>query len=175
MPWIKPTRTRFALATVTLLLALAGCQTLDEQQRRWIFQPSDRAWGNSATAADGLHDVWIDFQSQETGQPVRLHGLWMPAERPGAPVLLYLHGARWDVRGSAWRMRRMHQLGFAVLGIDYRGFGQSSPGLPSEASAHEDALAAWSWLARQRPQAARYVFGHSLGGAIAVNLAAHTD
>jgi alpha-beta hydrolase superfamily lysophospholipase len=175
MPWIKPTRTRFALATVTLLLALAGCQTLDEQQRRWIFQPSDRAWGNSATAADGLHDVWIDFQSQEAGQPVRLHGLWMPAERPDAPVLLYLHGARWDVRGSAWRMRRMHQLGFAVLGIDYRGFGQSTPQLPSEALAYEDARAAWAWLGRQHPQARRFVFGHSLGGAIAVHLASEVD
>ena len=175
MTRIKPNRTRFALAVITVLLALAGCQTLDEQQRRWIFQPSDRAWGNSAAAADGLQDVWIDFDSRETGAPARLHGLWMPAARPDAPVLLYLHGARWDVRGSAWRMRRMHELGFAVLGIDYRGFGQSSPHLPSEAMAYEDAHAAWAWLGRQHPQARRFVFGHSLGGAIAVHLASEVD
>jgi uncharacterized protein len=75
MRWIRSSRVRWALAALTLLLALAGCQTLDEQQRRWIFQPSDRAWGNSAAAADGLQDVWIDFDSEETGQPTRLHGL----------------------------------------------------------------------------------------------------
>ena len=175
MRWIRSSRVRWALAALTLLLALAGCQTLDEQQRRWIFQPSDRAWGNSAAAADGLQDVWIDFDSEETGQPTRLHGLWLPAARADAPVLLYLHGARWDVRGSAWRMRRMQELGFAVLGIDYRGFGQSTPQLPSETLAYEDARAAWAWLGQRHPQARRFVFGHSLGGAIAVHLASEVS
>ena len=160
---------------VTALLSiglLAGCATLDEQQRKWIFQPSDRTWSGGLAAAEGMQDVWIAFGSREAGQPVKLHGLWLPQARADAPVLLYLHGARWDVRGSAPRMRRMHELGFSVLGIDYRGFGRSSAALPSEAMAYEDAAAAWAWLAQQRPGAARYIFGHSLGGAIAVNLAA---
>ncbi|MFO1328042.1 MAG: alpha/beta fold hydrolase [Rubrivivax sp.] len=168
-------RPRLWLAASLLLLGLAGCAALDEQQRRWIFQPSDRAWGGSAAAADGLADVWIDFDSRESGAPARLHGLWLPAAREGAPVLLYLHGARWDVRGSAWRMRRMHELGFSVLGIDYRGFGRSSPGLPSESLALEDAQAAWRWLAARHPGTPRYLFGHSLGGAIAVHLASEVD
>ena len=102
---------------------------------------------------------------------MRLHALWLPQPAPGAPVLLYLHGARWDVRGSAPRMRRMHELGFAVLGIDYRGFGRSSAALPSETLAYEDARAAWQWLAARHGPARRFVFGHSLGGAIAVHLA----
>jgi len=150
---------------------LAGCSTLDEQQRRWIFQPSDRTWWGGLAAAEGMDDVWIDFDSRETGEPARLHGLWLPQPRADAPVLLYLHGARYDVRGSAHRMRRMHDLGFAVLGVDYRGFGRSTPGLPSETLAYEDARAAWGWLAARHPRTARYVFGHSLGGAIAVHLA----
>jgi uncharacterized protein len=146
----------------------AGCAALDEQQRRWIFQPSDRTWAGGLAAAEGMEDVWIEFDSRISGQPVRL---WLAQERPDAPVLLYLHGARWDVRGSAVRMRRMHELGFSVLGIDYRGFGQSTAALPSEDMAYEDARAGWNWLAAQRPQAARYMFGHSLGSAIAVHLA----
>ena len=166
---------RLGLALALLLALLGGCATLDEQQRRWIFQPSDRSWGDSATAADGMQDVWIEFDSRETGQRARLHGLWLPGAKADAPTLLYLHGARWDVRGSAWRMRRMHELGFSVLAIDYRGFGQSTPELPSEAMAYEDARAAWDWLATQRPQARRFVFGHSLGGAIAVHLASQAQ
>ena len=157
---------------------LAGCAALDEKQRAWIFQPNDRAWGNSASVAEGMQDVWIEFDSRASGQPVRLHALWHAAERPAsataatcAPVLLYLHGARWDVRGSAGRIRRMQALGFSVLAIDYRGFGKSSAGLPSEAMALEDARAAWDWLARQHPDAPRFIFGHSLGGGVAVQLA----
>jgi uncharacterized protein len=161
-----------ALAAVALAAALGGCAALDEQQRKWIFQPSDRTWWGGAAAAEGMEDVWIGFDSATEGDAVRLHGLWLPQPRADAPVLLYLHGARWDVRGSAPRMRRMHELGFTVLGIDYRGFGRSSAGLPSETLAGEDARAAWDWLARQRPGAPRYVFGHSLGGALAVQLAA---
>lgn len=152
-------------------LGLAGCAALDRQQRVWIFQPGDRTWWGGAAAAVGMQDVWIDFQPQ-IGGPVRLHALWLSQTRADAPVLLYLHGARWDVRGSAPRMRRMHELGFSVLGLDYRGFGRSSPDLPSEELAVEDARAAWSWLSAQYPQARRFIFGHSLGGAIAVNLAA---
>jgi uncharacterized protein len=168
-PW------RWLSAPLLVLAVLAGCSTLDEQQRKWIFQPSDRAWSGGLAAAQGMDDVWIDFRSAETGDAARLHGLWVGHAEPGAPVLLYLHGARWDVRGSAHRMRRLHDLGFSVLGIDYRGFGRSSPGLPSETLAREDARAAWEWIARQHPQARRYVFGHSLGGAIAVQLASEVD
>jgi hypothetical protein len=162
---------RWALAPLVALALFAGCTTLDQQQRRWIFQPSDRSWAGGSLAAEGMEDVWIGFRSASTGAEVRLHGLWAPQARADAPVLLYLHGAGWNVRGSAHRMRRMHELGFAVLGIDYRGFGQSTQELPSEDTAFEDARAAWEWIARERPQSRRYIFGHSLGGAIAVHLA----
>lgn len=158
------------LATVMALLG--GCATLDERQRYWIFQPSDRSWGG--LDSHGMDDVWIDFPSKTTGESAKLHGLWLAADasanRP-APVLLYLHGARWNVTGSSPRIRRMQELGFSVLAIDYRGFGKSSPGLPSEGTAYEDARAAWDWLAARYPDRPRYIFGHSLGGAIAIDLA----
>jgi fermentation-respiration switch protein FrsA (DUF1100 family) len=171
----RPVRRALRRARALLLagLALAGtaCGSLDERQRAWIFQPTKATWGGALAAAEGLEEVWIDYRSIEGGS-VRLNALWLDQPRADAPLLLYLHGARWNVRSSAARMQRLHSLGFAVLGIDYRGFGASSEALPSEASAGEDARAAWDWLARQHPGRARYVFGHSLGGAIAIALAA---
>ncbi|MDH6185779.1 alpha/beta fold hydrolase [Polaromonas sp. CG_23.6] len=161
---------------------LAGGTALDQKQRGWIFQPSDSSWGGSAELARDMQDVWIKFDSKATGNPVKLHGLWLPAD-PGhaawngakAPVLLFLHGARWNVEGSAPRIRRMQELGFSVLAIDYRGFGKSSPDLPSENMAYEDARAAWDWLGARHPQQPRYIFGHSLGGAVAIELAAKVN
>ncbi|HQT08749.1 MAG TPA: alpha/beta hydrolase, partial [Polaromonas sp.] len=155
---------RWTLLAATVLAlgiaVLAGCATLDERQRAWIFQPSDRSWSGGLAAAEGMEDVWIGFKAKASGdEQATLHGLWLPAEQPKAPVLLYLHGARFNVTGSAPRMRRMQELGFSVLGVDYRGFGKSTQALPSEESAYEDARAAWDWLAKKYPDRPRYVFG----------------
>ena len=159
-------------AAVALML---GCASLDERQRTWIFQPGDRSWGYSAEMARDMDDVWIAFDSEVTDEKARLHGLWLAADKQPTtgPIMLYLHGARWNVSGSAPRIRRMQELGFSVLAVDYRGFGKSSAGLPSEDSAYEDARAAWDWLAAKYPARDRYIFGHSLGGAIAIDLAAN--
>ncbi len=164
-------------ATLALTFSvLTGCAALHEKQGEWIFQPTDRTWGGYG-AAEGMQDTWIEFDSQRTGARARLHALWLPAEpRAGVqpqdvPVLLYLHGSRWNVASSAFRARRMHELGFSVLALDYRGFGKSDPATPSEELAGEDARAAWDWLARTYPSQPRYIFGHSLGGAIAIDLA----
>ena len=167
--------------TLTLTFALmVGCATLEEKQGAWIFQPIDRTWGGYG-AAEGMQDTWIVFDSERTGKRVKLHALWLAADpKPRsegaaaagqAPVLLYLHGSRWNVTSSAFRARRMQELGFSVLALDYRGFGKSDPGPLSEAVAYEDARAAWDWLALKYPDRPRYIFGHSLGGAIAIDLA----
>ena len=196
------TRSLKVLLCAATGLFATGCAVVDHEQRRWIFMPTTQAWGPGVEAARGMQDVWIDYTSQhpeQRGQPVRLHGLWLPRPEADAPVLLFLHGVRWDVRASAPRLRRLHALGFSVLGIDYRGFGQSRhadtwaaraplPGageaagpdlgarggdaVPSESLAAEDARAAWAWLASRHPGRPRYVAGHSVGANMAVRLAA---
>jgi uncharacterized protein len=165
-PWLA--------ASLAALALLAGCHSLEVQQRKWIFMPSTaQPW--SETQTHGMTDVWIEHDSPLSGTRVKLHALWLAADAARAPVLLYLHGARRNVAGSAFRIRQMQQLGFSVLAVDYRGFGKSSDELPSEELVYEDARAAWAWLARSHPQRNRYIFGHSLGGAIAVQLATEVE
>lgn len=161
-------------ALALFIVALLGCESLDMQQRKWIIMGGATPT-RPAASTDGMDEVWIEHQSADTGRPVRLHALWHDHADPAAPVMLYLHGARRNVHGSAFRIRQMNELGFAVLAVDYRGFGKSSDELPSEAMLYEDARAAWAWLAREKLQRERYIFGHSLGGAIAIHLAAEVE
>ena len=169
---LKALRWRVTAFALLALALFGGCASIEVQQRKWIFMPSStNSGGWYAGSTEGMDDVWIPLNSAETGQPAKLHALWLAGPTPNAPVMLYLHGARRTVEGSAFRIRHMQELGFAVLAIDYRGFGRSSDELPSEAMVYEDAHAAWAWLAQAQPGRERYIFGHSLGGAIAVQLA----
>ncbi|MGZ5239021.1 MAG: alpha/beta hydrolase [Caldimonas sp.] len=162
---------------VTATAISVGRASLETQQRKWIFQatqvpstPPDEVV--AAARERGMESVWIEHVSAASGKPIRLHAVWAGHDDPKAPLLLFLHGARQNIARSAFRIEQMRELGFSVLAVDYRGFGHSTDELPSESGVVEDAEAAWRWLAAHRPGRERYVFGHSLGGAIAVQLAA---
>ncbi|MDQ6628231.1 MAG: lysophospholipase [Pseudomonadota bacterium] len=163
-----------AVAATALSMGYVSLQT---QQRKWIFQsahsrPSTRDARLETAHDHGMESVWIEHGSASSGRRIRLHALWAPNDDPAVPVLLFLHGARRDVVNSAFRIERMREMGFSVLAVDYRGFGDSTDELPSEAGVVEDASAAWRWLGALQPNRPRYLYGHSLGGAIAVQLAA---
>lgn len=163
---------------MSLTYALIYTRWLDALERRLIFAPPQATLhprGNALRRADDMSELWIGFHSALTGAPAALHGEWHAHRKADAPALLFLHGARSDLCRSAERIHHLQELGFGVLAIDYRGFGKSGRELPCEASACEDARAAWQWLAQHQPQKRRYVFGHSLGGAIAIDLAAEVD
>ncbi len=85
--------------------------------------------------------------------------------------MLYLHGARWNLSGSVTRVDRWKKLGFSVLAVDYRGFGKSAALSPTEELAYEDAQAAYEYLGKLAPGKPRVIVGHSLGGAIAAEVA----
>ena len=169
--FLNAIRWRWPALALLGIAVLGGCVGLDTQQRKWIFQAS-ALHDSDGARIDGFDDVWIDMPAAAGTPKAKLHALWTEGPAPHSPLLLYLHGARRNVDGSAFRIRQMRALGFAVLAIDYRGFGRSTDELPSEASVAEDERAGWAWLAAQHPGRDRYVFGHSLGGAIAVQLAA---
>lgn len=165
-------RRRLSLIVVACLLVLLpiGCAKLEQTERELVFriEPGTARWFSGLPA--GIEDVQL--QSPELGADESLHAWWWPAARQDAPALLYLHGSRWNLTGQLFRIEQLHAMGFSVLAVDYRGFGQSRGALPSERSVYQDALIAWEHLARLQPEAEkRFIYGHSLGGAVAVNLA----
>ncbi len=147
--------------------ALVGCAYLETKQGELIFSPAQGAWRGYNRGAVSFEDHLIPVGTGDD----KIHAWWAPIAEADAPVLLYLHGARWNLTGSVTRIPRWNRMGFSVLAIDYRGFGQSSARTPSEASAYEDAEAAWAYLEKIAPNRKRYIFGHSLGGAVATHLA----
>jgi alpha-beta hydrolase superfamily lysophospholipase len=151
--------------------AVVGCTQLDAWQREAIFSPAqgDRSWFSEPPEGTRMFDLAV-----APDQHVRAW-YWQSPD-PRAPAVLYLHGARWDLNGSAFRMASWTRLGYSVLAIDYRGFGDSTRMLPSEESAGQDAATALRELAKLQPDPARrFVYGHSLGGAIAIDLATRKD
>ncbi len=180
-------RTALAGLAVALLLALGtGCAYIEVKEKEFIWRPSATTWWSTFDAkANGVEELWI-ARNGEAIQPAagapeeiagdRLHAWWWPHVRSDAPVMLYLHGARWNLQGNAFRIARFRNMGFAVLAIDYRGFGKTGGDLPSEADAYADAAIALEYLKKLVPDPARrYVYGHSLGGAVAIDLASRND
>lgn len=177
---------RRALWPAALLCAalLSGCAWLDLQQRQAAlrptpgrpagfepgsaaeqarFRPGDQRWTVQVPAAEAAGDA----SKTET-----LALWWLPHAKADAPTLLYLHGTFRNLYGNLPKINALRQAGYAVLAVDYRGWGDSAAIVPSEASINADAAVAWAELQRRQPlPQRRVIFGHSMGGAVAVTLA----
>ena len=169
--WPRTNLMRILLGVLVLLGFASGCATLEEKEREYTFRvvKGDAGWYNGVPEA--VQDVYLPVGANPDAQ--RIHAWWWPDADPKAPVIFYLHGARWNLTGHVRRIEQLRRFGFSVFAIDYRGFGKSDGDLPSEQMCYEDASAGWAWLAKQQPDAARrFIYGHSLGGAVAIDLAA---
>ncbi|MDR6710995.1 alpha-beta hydrolase superfamily lysophospholipase [Pseudomonas hunanensis] len=157
--------------TVLLIGLPTGCSVLQHKERELVFriEPGNASWFHGLPA--GVQE--LDLRPRSFTDNQSLHAWWWPAKRADAPAILYLHGVRWNLTGQLFRIEQLHAMGYSVLAVDYRGFGQSRGELPSEATVYEDARIAWERFAQLQPDPAkRLIFGHSLGGAVAVDLAA---
>ena len=88
--------------------------------------------------------------------------------------MLFCHGNGGNVALWADVLRILHdRMGATAMGFDYRGYGRSE-GTPSEVGVLADARAARTWLAQRAGIAENQIvlMGRSLGGAVAVDLAA---
>ena len=170
--WLRRRVRLLLVAALSLPLAFAGCSQLVQKERELLFRvvPGDASWYSGMP--EGVVEASLPVKAGKQVQHV--NSWWWPADDPAAPAVLYLHGARWNLTGQLFRIQQLHDFGFSVLAIDYRGFGKSDGELPSEKTVYEDAHVAWDHLAQLQPDPKRrFIYGHSLGGAIAIDLASH--
>lgn len=164
------------LVTWLLLLGLSGCASLDQWQRQKLYRPTPvpaTEWARRlATRPD------VSAWTVPAGDPDEQVQVLQVTARPGRPSpvrVLYLHGTFRNAWENLGKVAPMREAGLDVMLPDYRGWGASSPRVPSEQSIHEDAWAVWQALqaAEQppRPPVRWVIYGHSMGSAVAVQLA----
>nr|CUM61490.1 conserved protein of unknown function [Planktothrix agardhii] len=166
------------LLAVGAIAYLCACLFMFLRQTRFIFFPSRLI---SMTPDDvGLSYQDIELQiSTPSGKIETVHCWWIPSEtNPNQKVIIDLHGNRNTIEGNIGYAEQFHEMGLSVLLVEYRGYGRSTNRFPSEKTVYQDVEAAWNYLVNERQINPHniYVFGHSLGGAIAINLALkHTE
>jgi len=155
-------------ATMILLMALF--------ERSLIFFPTrypDGMW-DTEVAARGSGCV-IEDHSFTAADGTRLHGWWCRQldSKPDDPVLLFFHG---NAGNLSHRVDLLVELATrtsaSVFVVGYRGYGRSE-GRPKESGLYLDARAAWTHLTEGSGVGADriVIFGKSLGGGVAVDLA----
>ncbi|MEC4985520.1 MAG: alpha/beta hydrolase [Oscillatoria sp. PMC 1068.18] len=161
-------------AGTVLSIYLLLCLVLLLWQGRLIFVPHLPLERTPATLGLDYQEVWLPFTTKPDREE-KLHGWWLPTGGHKNKVLLYLHGNGSNIGGYLPQAQLFLQLGFDVFLFDYRGYGRSQGNFPSEKQVYEDAERAFKYLVEQRgiePEAI-FVYGFSLGGAIAIELATH--
>jgi fermentation-respiration switch protein FrsA (DUF1100 family) len=165
-------RVSLYLAALTAAILVGGCEAVEN---RFVYYPTHRP---EPVCPEGIplatHPSSWRAQPFDltTADGTRFRAWWCPC--PGSRgAILYCHGTAGDLSHRAEPVvALLEALGESVLVFDYPGFGLSE-GKPSEAGCYAAADAAYDWLTStaQIPADRVILYGVSLGGGVAVDLA----
>jgi len=141
-----------------LVSMLAGCTNV-------FLQPDRIAHFPGRSVETPVTDVWIT-----AADGTALHALYLPAPGSARATVLYLHGNAENLSSHIHLARWLPGRGYNLLALDYRGYGRSE-GRASVAGLHQDVQAALAWLA-EHDDGPLVLYGHSLGGSVAIHAAA---
>lgn len=135
-------------------------------QTRMIFYPVREITATPADIGLEFEDVFL-----RTKDNIAVSAWYVPAQNERA-VVLFCHGNAGNNSHRLDSIRIFHDLNLSVFIFDYRGYGKSE-GSPTEEGTYLDAEAALDYLitVKQIPPAKVLLFGRSLGGAVAAEVA----
>jgi len=141
-------------------------------ENRLIFFPDipGRLSGDWQPRGLPVEDAWL-----HAADGVKLHAWWIAA--PGAEfTFVAFHGNAANIANRADIYEFLRSVPANVLAVEYRGYGKSE-GIPDEAGLYLDAQAAYEYLVKVRavPPGRIVAIGHSLGTAVAVDLASQRE
>ena len=140
-----------------------------------LFQPSTGDPGDPPPLVGRRGEI-LRLQA---GDGVAIQGWWYTASDAGQgpegrppPAVLFLHGNAGDISHRTGLAEGLLAQGLSVLLLEYRGYG-ASEGSPTEEGLHLDAIAGYDFLLEELGEAGEiFIFGRSMGGAVAARLAA---
>jgi hypothetical protein len=152
------------------VLGLAALVYVHFHQELMVYQAFGDVRWTPDRSGFRFEDVFIDTPDGE-----RLHGWYLPLEGSRGAIL-YCHGNAGNVSYRRPAITGLMKLGLDVFIFDYRGYGKST-GSPTEVGTYVDAEAAWRYLVDVRKIDPKriVIWGRSLGGAIAIELAEKTE
>lgn len=168
--WVRFALTRLALILGGLVLVLVLFVLIAENA--FIYFPEKYPAGVWDPRAVGLP---VQDVALAAADGVKLHAWHLPVD--GADwTILYLHGNAGNITHRIPMLHFFSEVPASVLLLSYRGYGKSE-GEPSEAGLYADARAAYDWLVAVRRVPANRIalFGESIGGAVAVELAGQVE
>lgn len=137
-------------------------------EERFIFFPSPYPDGyyEEARSLPFLEDCWFT-----TEDGVKLHG-WFARKDSALATLVLSHGNAGNLSHRLPIIKTLRDMGFNVFMYDYRGYGRSE-GSPDEEGVYRDGRAAFDYVVKRKDVDSTKVilFGTSLGGAVAVDVA----
>ena len=162
------------LLLATLALAyLAFLLLLRVSESRLLYAPGSSRTLTPVQPALGLAPERVEIPSGD-GVTLVAWVIRAPARDTAGRWLLICHGNAGNLSdsGRPEHYAGLRALGLNLLAFDYRGYGESG-GSPSEAGLYRDAEAAYGYLRDTLgvPPERIVLFGHSLGSAVAVELA----
>ena len=157
--------TLLLLVAVVFLLGFVGLRALEH---KLIYFPPRYPTGfpHPETYKDEVEDIWL-----HTSDGIRINAFYR-SNPASTQAILWLHGNAENIGYGLPQMRTLAKVGVNILAIDYRGYGKSE-GKPDEPGVYRDADTAYDYLVKERhfrPDDI-VIYGHSLGGAVAINLA----
>jgi uncharacterized protein len=158
-------RNAFRAICAAFIVFVLLCVYLWARQAHFIFFPEAEIRFTPADYGLKFEETWLTVEGE------KLYGWWIQGATE--KVLLYLHGNGVNIGVNAEHAARFQSLGMSVLLVDYRGYGRSEGAFPSEQSVYADAEAMWKHLVKDRGIEPRniFIYGHSLGSAIGIELA----
>jgi len=137
-------------------------------QDKMVFYPTD-----DFSVLPEQFDLHYENILIEIDDTTTIHGWYFPQkESHDAKAVLLCHGNAGNISHRLETAKYLHELGVAVFMFDYRGYGKST-GSPTEEGVYNDAENCFDWLLQTKQFKAEdiFIFGRSLGGAVAIELA----
>lgn len=143
------------------------CSVVFLMQKSQIYLPDRNVSATPLDAGMKFDDIHLSVPGGAI-----IAGWYIPASQATTATILFCHGNGGDIGDRVGTIRVFHQMGFNVIIFDYQGYGNST-GQTTEQGTYDDAMSAWNYLINEKKLKPENIsiFGRSLGGAIAVQLA----